>query len=299
MEKSHQFKSTRLSALAMRIQAGPFDKVLEMIRNLVSKLQAEAVAEAERHGVCEAMKAEQKLDVEDKTEQKEDLANQKASLESKIAQLTEEIATLNNELSILTQDKGEATKQRAADKAENAKQIKEAKEGQAALNDAIQVLESFYSGSAAHAAENETVAEDNATTLDTPVYGGSSSSGSVIEMMKQIADDFARQEAESTAAESQQASEYKTLMNASEVDVASKTTSRDFKKKQLADSKKQHSMVSGEFKNASEALDAALKQQEATKKQCDGNISFEERMEQRDNEIQSLKEALEVLKNYS
>jgi len=45
-------------------------------------------------------------------------------------------------------------------------------------------------------------------------------------------------------------------------------------------------------------LDAALKQQEATKKQCDGRLSFEERMEQRDNEIQSLKEALEVLKNY-
>jgi hypothetical protein len=118
-------------------------------------------------------------------------------------------------------------------------------------------------------------------------------------MMKQIADDFARQEAESTSAESQQASEYKTLMNASEVDVASKTTSRDFKKKQLADAKKQHGVVSGEFKAMSEALDAALKQQEATKKQCDGRMSFEERMEQRDNEIQSLKEALEVLKNYS
>lgn len=299
MEKSKQFSSRKLSALAMRIQAGPFDKVLEMIRNLVSKLQAEAVAEAERHGVCQAMKAEQKLDVEDKTEQKEDLANQKASLESKIAKLTEEIATLNNELNILTQDKGVATKKRAEDKAENAKQIKEAKEGQQALNDAIQVLESFYAGADAHATDNATVAEDNETSLDTPVYGGSSSSGSVIEMMKQIADDFARQEAESTSAESQQAEEYKLLMNASEVDVASKTTSRDFKKKQLADSKKQHSMVSGEFKNAAEALDAALKQQEATKKQCDGNISFEERMEQRDNEIQSLKEALEVLKNYS
>lgn len=118
-------------------------------------------------------------------------------------------------------------------------------------------------------------------------------------MMKQISEDFARQEAESTTAENQQAAEYKQLMNASEIDVASKTTSRDFKKKQLADANKQHSLVSGELKNASEALDAALKQQEATKKQCDGNISFEERMEQRDNEIQSLKEALEVLKNYS
>lgn len=298
MEKSHQFKSSKLSALAMRIQAGPFDKVLEMIRNLVSKLQAEHVAEAERHGACQAMKAEQKLDVEDKTEQKEDLANQKASLESRIASLTEEIATLNNELNILSQDKGAATKKRAEDKAENAKQIKEAKEGQAALNNAIQVLESFYAGAAAHASENETVAEDNDTSLDTEVYGGNSSSGSVVEMMQQIAEDFARQEAESTSSESQQAEEYKMLMNASEVDVASKTTSRDFKKKQLADSKKQHSLVSGEFKNASGGLDAALKQQEATKKQCDGNMSYEERVEMRDNEIQSLKEALEVLKNY-
>lgn len=299
MQKSHEFKSTKLSALAMRMQtAGPFDKVLEMIRTLVSKLQKEAVAEAERHGECEAMKAEQKLDVEDKTEQKEDLANQKASLESKIAQLTEDIATLNNELNILTQDKGAATKQRAEDKAENAKQIKEAKEAQAALNQAIEVLESFYAGAATHASDNENVADENETTLDTPVYGGSTSSGSVIEMMKQVSDDFARQEAESTAAESQQSAEYKMLMNSNEVDVASKTTARDFKKKQLADNKKKHSLVSGEFKNASEALDAALKQQEATKKQCDGRLSFEERMEQRDNEIQSLKEALEVLKNY-
>jgi len=198
----------------------------------------------------------------------------------------------------LTQDKGAATKQRAEDKAENAKQIKEAKEAQAALNQAIEVLESFYAGAATHASDNENVADENETTLDTPVYGGSTSSGSVIEMMKQVSDDFARQEAESTAAESQQSAEYKMLMNSNEVDVASKTTARDFKKKQLADNKKKHSLVSGEFKNASEALDAALKQQEATKKQCDGRLSFEERMEQRDNEIQSLKEALEVLKNY-
>jgi len=70
------------------------------------------------------------------------------------------------------------------------------------------------------------------------------------------------------------------------------------KKKQLADAKKQFSLLSREYDNASGALDAALKQQEATKKQCDGNLTFEERMEQRDNEIQSLKEALEVLKNY-
>lgn len=58
-----------MSALAVRIQASPFKKVLEMIRNLISNLQAEVVREADRHGQCEARKAEQKLDVEDKSDQ--------------------------------------------------------------------------------------------------------------------------------------------------------------------------------------------------------------------------------------
>lgn len=121
--KSTQFKSKVLSALALRVSASPFKKVLKMIRDMISTLNEQAVKEAEAHGWCEAKKAETKIDLEDKTKQQSKLTSESESLTAKKEKLTTEISNLGKEIANLSRDRGEATKTRATNKADNTKVI--------------------------------------------------------------------------------------------------------------------------------------------------------------------------------
>jgi hypothetical protein len=83
------------------------------------------------------------------------------------------------------------------------------------------VLNEFYSKGAAHAEG------DSGEGAVTEVFGGQQSqSKGVIDIMKVIETDFAREEAERTATEAQQAEAYKKLMNSSEVDVEVKKSTK-------------------------------------------------------------------------
>lgn len=290
--QSHKFNSKILSALSMRVQASPFKKVLKMIRDMVSKLQEQAVKEAEAHGWCEAKKAETKIDLEDKQKQQADLTTEKESLTAKRDQLTTDISELAKEIANLSRDRGAATQQRQANKAENTRVIEESVEGQKAVTSAVQVLNEFYAKGAEHAAG------DSGEGAVTDVYGGQQAqSKGVIDIMQVIESDFAREEAQRTAAEAQQAEAYKKLMNSSEIDVETKKTTKQHKSKVLMDTKKELNRVSGELEDMTEVVASVTEQQEAINKQCSVQVSFEDRVAMRENEIRSLKEALQILQN--
>lgn len=290
--KSTEFKSRILSALSVRVHASPFKKVLKMIRDMVSKLQEQAVKEAEAHGWCEAKKAETSIDLEDKQGSQTKLMIEQESLTAHRDQLTTEVSNLEKEIANLSRDRGVATKERAANKAENTKVIAESIEGQKAVAQAVQVLNEFYSKGAEHSGS------DSGEGAVTDVYGGQQAQGKgVVDILKVIESDFAREEAQRTASEAQQADAYKKLMNSSEVDVEVKKSTKQHKGKVLIDTKKELSRVTNELGDMKEAVEAVQKQMEDLTKQCSAQVSFEERQELRQNEIQSLKEALEILKN--
>jgi hypothetical protein len=293
--------SKLLSALAMRIQnlqgsgKGPFDKVLVMIRNLVSKLSDEAVAEAAAHGQCEADKATGKLDVEDKQNQFDEISAEKEALDAKKARLEETVAKLSAELANLSRDKAAATQLRQKNHKENTFAIKEAKEAQVAVANAIAVLKDFYAAAATSAAEDE-----SGDLAKTEVYGGQQDKANgVLHILDVVNSDFAYLETEKTDMEATQASAYKELMNADEVTVATKQTNLDMNKKALASTSKSLTQAVEDLKAATEGLEAAQDALALTVKKCDTGITYEERVAQREKEIQSMKEALEVLGTYS
>lgn len=145
--QSEKLNSKILSALAIRISDSPFTKVLGMIRDLISSLQAEAVAEAEAHGKCEARKAELSIEKESLEKSVSELTNQKDGLEAKTAMLSNEVATLTKKLNNLNRDRSEAVKTRAANKKENERVIAESKAAQEAVSKAMEVLERVRSPS--------------------------------------------------------------------------------------------------------------------------------------------------------
>jgi len=294
-------KDKMLTALATRVQAtqgsgkSPFDKVLVMIRNLVSKLSDQAVAEAAAHGQCEADKATGKMDVEDKTNQYDEISAEKEALEAKQSKLQDAIEKLTNELANLSRDKATATETRQKNHKENTFAIKEAKEAQVAVANAIAVLKDFYAAAA------ESAAEDEGNELNkTEVYGGQQDKASgVLHILDVVNGDFAFLETEKTDLEATQASAYKELMNSDEVTVATKQTNLDMKKKSLASTNKSLSQATEDLKAAEEGLEGARDALALTIKKCDTGITYEERVAMREKEIQAMKEALTVLKDYS
>merc|ERR1740138_1714312 len=102
----------------------------------------------------------------------------------------------------------EATEIRQKEKAENEATIADAKAGSAAVANALQILQEFYSGQASFLQRGKQVPEMAA-------YKGMSGGG-VIGMLEVIQTDFMRLEADTKSAETQAAQEYDQLMTESE-----------------------------------------------------------------------------------
>lgn len=290
LEKSNTFHSKILAALSLRIKASPFKKVLVMVRDMVSRLQKQATDEAKHRGWCEASKAEKKIDLEGKQDNQSSLSAEQEGLVAKVAGLESDIENLTKEINFLTQDRGAATEQRTKDSAENKKVIEESKVGQQAVADAVKVLTEYY------ASAKESAASDDGAGAVTEIYGGQQTkSTSVVDMLKVIESDFSREEASRTAAEAEQASAYKKLMNSAEIDAEVKKTTKNHKKKVLGNSKKELTRVTNELQSTTEAVNSVQKQLEEVNAQCAAQVTFEERQQLRANEIQSLKDALIIL----
>merc|ERR1711897_118716 len=115
-----------------------------------------------------------------------------------------------------------ATKFREAEHAENTQTIEDAKEAQTAVAQALTVLKEFY----AKAGEATALVQQQPTApeiFDSPYKGLQGENGGVIGMLEVIESDFARLEADTTAAEAAAQKEYDTFMTESKVDKAAKS----------------------------------------------------------------------------
>merc|ERR1719305_464609 len=142
--KAAKLKSPAINMLAMKLAANPFAKVKELIQQLIERLNAEALNEANQKGWCDKEIATAKhdseyrlLDTKTLTASLLQLQAQKANLEEVITETTAELAELNKALN-------DATKLRGEEKAENKQTLTAAREGKAALDNAIEVLQTFY-----------------------------------------------------------------------------------------------------------------------------------------------------------
>merc|ERR1719281_1621936 len=113
---------------------------------------------------------------------------------------------------------------REAEKAKNAETIKDAQEAQTAVAQALAVLKEFYAK-----AGGATSLVQQPEIFDEPYTGMQSENGGVVGMIEVIQSDFARLEAETTAAEEEGQKEYDGFMGDSETDKAKKSTDIEMK----------------------------------------------------------------------
>jgi len=293
--QARQLHSRILSTVAARVEADPFKKVKKMIKDLITKLLEEANEEAAHKGWCDAELGTNEVTRKEKTEAVEALTAEIDELEASISKLTEEIGELTTAVAELDAAVAKATKMREEEKAKNADTIKDAQEAQKAVAQALKVLNDFYekAGEATALAQQQPTAP---AIFDAPYKGMQGAAGGVVGMVEVIQSDFERLEADTKAGETAAQAEYDKFMTDSEVDKAQKTTDIEHKTKKKQNAEQTKGEKTNDLKGTQEELDAALAYYEKLKPSCvDAGISYDDRVARREEEIQSLKEALKIL----
>jgi len=296
--------SKYLSLAADRVAADPFAKVKKMIKDLIVKLMEQTNAEADEHSYCITELATNKETRNNKAAEAEELAATVDKLTAESTRLSEEIAELTKAIAEVKEKQEEATKIRNEEKATNAKTVTDAKEAATAVQKATQVLKEFYDKAADSAflqqAQGSQMVDqlvtDMAAAAKAPYKGMQASSGGIFGMLEVVLSDFTRLEAQTLSDEESAASTYDKFMDESNENVAVKEAEVEHKtgSKQRADEKNEVSKK--ELALTQEELDKAMDYYDKLKQQCvDTGLSYEDRKKAREEEIQSLKEALQML----
>merc|ERR1719506_2249019 len=134
-----------------------------------------------------------------------------------------------------------------------------------------------------------------AASLD-PYKGQQAGSGGIMGMLEVILSDFARLQTETESSESSAAAAYEKFMNESNEDVAVKETEIEHKSNKKDTCSDDIRELNKNLKLTQSELDKALEYYDKLKAECvDTQLSYEERVQMREEEIQSLQEALKVL----
>lgn len=285
--KASSLASKDLAAIATAVTANPFEKVIGMIEDMISKLKEAASVEAEHKAWCDEQLKANKLKRNKKTAQVNKLVADIEGMEANIADMGEKIKQLSAEQAELEKKMQEATTLRTAEKSENLATIADAKAGFEAVGKALVILREFYSSQASLLQQVPEMAA---------YKGQQSGNKGVIGMLEVIQTDFARLRSETEAAESAAASEYDHFMKES---TASKKQKHEEEFKLSLD-KDQTEYENGETKKDLSATEEELARAKTyfdyLKPNClEVHVDWDTRVAKRKEEIEALKEAYGIL----
>merc|ERR1740130_2119196 len=285
--RAQKLNSRILSTMAMRASADPFQKVKKMLKDLVVRLMDEANEESSHKGWCDTELGTNAQTRKEKSDSVETLNAAIDQLTASIAKVTNNAADLTKAVAGLSASMAEQTKMRNAEKTENKAVVTDAQDAQAALEQATSVLKEFYA-KAGEASE--------AALIQQPYQGMQEENGGVVAMIEVLTSDFARLEADTKASEATAVKEYDTFMTDSKTDKASKDTAIEH----LTAKKQDHSQAltsnKVDLEQTQNSLDKALAYFDKLKPSCvDSGVTYEDRVQRRKDEIESLQEALKVM----
>jgi hypothetical protein len=296
-DRAAKLGSQRLSLLAVKVENSAFDKVIGMIKDLITKLQEEAAAEGEHKAWCDGELKENKLTRDAKTEEVDSLTSTVEKLKATLKRLSDAIAANAAAMAELDAAMLEATETRQKEKAKNEETIADAKEALLAVGQAMKILKEFYAKAAGGEEFLQGPAEDAPASFENEAYTGQQgASTGVLGMMEVIHSDFARLEADTSADESTAAKEFETFMDESAKDKEQKRLDNLDMSRETTAKERDLEATQTDLSQTHEELDAALAYYEKLKPDCiEEQVSFEERAQMRQEEIDSLNEVYTIL----
>jgi chromosome segregation ATPase len=305
--KGRELKSVMLTTLAGQVEADPFGKIKTLISELIGRLNQEAADSADHKGWCDSSINKAKTTRDDKSEK---IAFLNTVLEKKEIQrdkTTDRITTLAAEISDLEDVQAKFTKAREDEKAENENSIKEAEGGIDAINDALKVLKEFYDAakdggeiSFAQQSGDPKKADDLPDTGFGGDYKGSQGAATgIIGMMEVILGDFERTIKITKQEEDKANRDFKDLKRSTEISLETKTSEKSDKESENADTKSKIDQAMNDLSSEQDLLDKAIQELIELQPACiDTGMTYEERVAKREQEIESLKQAVCLLEKH-
>jgi DNA repair exonuclease SbcCD ATPase subunit len=307
-ETAQETNSRALERLAVAVAAhlsGPFDEVNNMIEKMIFRLMDEQKQEDEHKLWCDQEIKKTETMRDNKKDKIEDLKAEIKVETAAVGKLTEEIADAEKMISDIVTFMKEATEIRETGKTENKLAIKDAKDAQTSLTNAIAVLEAFYKESGEIPKEPWEFIQKPVNLGKKPSTWDASYSGvadpdkkntGIISILEAVLSDFSKMEAETKSQEAQDQKEYDEEMSANEIEKADRTQEVEMKtaeKKRRAD---KIASLSGQKKNTEGELEKTEQYLVDLKPACvDGDSSYEDRKASRTKEIEALKKAQVIL----
>jgi len=290
--------STVLISLAMKVSADPFVKVKELIQKLIERLVQEATSEATKKGFCDLELSKAEKNRNHRWADVQRLSSELSALESKQDELEEELGDLGKSLKELASALKEATKLRAESKEENLQTLKDAKEGLAAVSEALLVLKVFYKQAAKADVflQASPVDEDDPGAASGAYKGQQQSANAVLGLLEVIVSDFERTIKSVTAQENDESAEFVQFDRTSKSDIGGKNTKTELNQQDLKTTKTSIKEKMKDMQTNMDLVDKAVEELEELKPVCiDTGMSYEERVEKREEEIDALNKALCIL----
>lgn len=290
--EGRRLRSPALAALALKVtSAEPFDKVKEMITQMIARILDESKDEANKKSFCDTGV---KLATQERDRYKREtdlLSTELSQLEAKKASMKEKMDKLGASLKELNSNLAEATKTREDEKADNIEKLGKAKEAIKALKQAIEVLKVFY----AKAGRAKVLLQHREDpTYEPGAYTGQQKSAtSILGLLQEIKADFEQTVQETEKQESEANSKYQKLARTTKGSISENDTGMTLLKQdtEAADTKMAQDLE--DLKTQQDLLDGALKELDDLKPACaDTGMSYSERVAKREEEVAVLKKAL-------
>eukprot|EP00927_Polykrikos_kofoidii_P024372 TRINITY_DN2217_c0_g1_i7.p1 TRINITY_DN2217_c0_g1~~TRINITY_DN2217_c0_g1_i7.p1 ORF type:complete len:684 (-),score=183.17 TRINITY_DN2217_c0_g1_i7:341-2392(-) len=273
--------ASRMSS-AMRVSnkegADPFGKVKSLIRDMIDRLEGDASADATQKAYCDKETSES-------NEEKADLSATEEKLSLKIDQMTarkqklrEQVANLQNSLAQLGKTQAEMDDLRKKENAAYVQNKKDLQQGIEGVKIALKVLREYYAK------------DDKAHDAADGAAGG------IVGLLEVIESDFSKGLAEMVATEEGAKAAYEAETKENKLEKAAKDKDVEYKSKEAVRLDKATSEASSDRKNVQTQLDAVLEYFTKLESMCVAKPeSYEERTQQRQEEIEGLQTALQIL----
>jgi outer membrane murein-binding lipoprotein Lpp len=327
LSEGQRLHSKNLNLLAEKLAADPFAKVKKLIDDMITKLLEEANADAEKEGWCDTEMGKSKVTRNKLSEEIDGLDAAIEDGKATIMKLTQEVADLAKDIEDLDAEMSESTDLRTKEKAKNKHTIMDAKAAQKAVGQATAVLKDFYKKAATATALIQTSKKDPAIihmgteewqalanpnfdgtidkghkdgmqTFGEAYTGNQDAAGGVMALLEVAMSDFANLEADTKAGEAESEKTYNDYMTESKRSKAVKARKVEMNNSDKADSNTKMQEDIAELKSTQDELIAADKYHEKLVPQCiDQGMTWEEVQAARQEEITSLKQALETLES--
>jgi len=276
----------------------PFKKIKGLIQKLIERLLQESANEATKKGFCDTELAKAEKERDFRWQDANDLSATLASLEAKEDELVQEIKELTRDIKDETQALKETTKERKEEKEVNLETLSVAKDGLAAVNEAILILRTFYKQAAkASLLQASPVDEDTqGPGFDGNYKGSQGKSNAVFALLETIASDFDRTLRTTEEAEHNAHREFVAFDQSSQSSIAAKTTKKELDTQDLKTTRTSNKQASEDLQTAVDLMDKALEELEELKPTCtDTGMSYSDRVAARKEEMKALEKALCIL----